>query len=133
MKLFGLPCFVLKNRIFFVACVPSALCFLLTCGGAHMWCWPRRGSGSDLPFSVGLSSASSGPASEEAGWEVLGRNGKNFHAVLFLSAKEIYAFVICVVPEDSKGVITQRSARDEELGTFVLLLPGRAVVYLLEE
>lgn len=76
------------------------------CGGAHMWHWSYHGSGSDLPFPVGLSSASNGPDSEETGWKVLGRNGKSCHAVLFLFAKEIYVFVISVVPEDSKGVIT---------------------------
>lgn len=59
-----------------------------------------------LPFSVALSCASSGPSSEEAGWKMLGRNGKSWHDVLLLFAKEIYAFVICVVPENSKGVIT---------------------------
>ncbi|TRZ18047.1 hypothetical protein HGM15179_009050 [Zosterops borbonicus] len=58
------------------------------------------------PIEGPRASASNGPASEEAGWKVLGRNGKSCHAVLFLFAKEIYVFVISVVPEDSKGVIT---------------------------
>lgn len=55
---------------------------------------------------MGLSSASSGSASEEAGWKVFGKNEMNCRAVLFLSVKEIYVFVICVLPEDSQGVIT---------------------------
>lgn len=43
-------------------------------------------------------------ASQEAGCKVLGKNGKNCLAVLFLFANEIFA--ISVVLEDSKGVIT---------------------------
>lgn len=51
-------------------------------------------------------------------------------ALLF--ANEIFA--ISVVLEDSKGVITlSEECRGEEIRTFVLLLPGRPLGYLLEE
>lgn len=78
MNPFRLPCFVLKN-LFFVACVPSVLCFPLRCGGAHVWLW--------LAFFVGFSSANSGPTSEEAGCKVLGKTGKSSFTVLFIFAK----------------------------------------------
>lgn len=132
MQPFRLPCFVLKNLFFGTVCTISPVlspdvwwCPHVALAVLWLWLWPAFICGS---FQCKLWTWLHRRLVARC-WGKMGRTALLFCS--YLQTKSLPSLWCLRTPRE--WLPCQRSARGEEFRTFVLLLPGRPLGYLLEE